>query len=219
MSDNERLEIFYVRHANTQPGSNGDRDICDIDLTPLGEEQIKLLGKRFENYRFDAIISSPLIRCVKTAAAVAKSTGYNPTIEIMPELIEKGSTPNYSGCSLEYLSRYYDKLCYCPDIVYGEGGGKFPNEEKEDIMARCGAIAEYLKNRFGYGKKIMLVSHGVFGISFFPSAMGISEKDFRMTFHNASVSKITYHSDGVKRISFHNDVSHLISIMPNYQDL
>ena len=214
----EKLEIFYIRHADADKGVTDDRDRCDRDITELGELQLKYLAKRFEGAKFDAVLSSPLVRTVKTAAAVAGSLEGRPPIEIVPELIEKGATAGYSGCGLDYLKRYYDNIKLCEDNIYGGEGGDFPNEEKEDVLLRAKAVVEYIKNRFDYGQRIVVVSHGVFGINFYQAAMGITnEYDFRMTTHNTAVTKIKFTPDGVRRISFHNDVSHLLPILPNFQ--
>ncbi len=213
-----KLEIFYIRHADADKGLCGDRDICDRDITELGELQLKYLAKRFEGARFDAVLSSPLVRTVKTAAAVANALEDKPVIEIVPELIERGATPGYNGCSLDYLSRYYPKLKMCEDNIFGGEGCDFANETKEDTLERAKAVIEYIRNRFDYGQKIVLVSHGVFGINFYQAAMGIeNEYNFRMTTHNTAVTKIKFTPDGVRRISFHNDASHLLPIMPDFQ--
>lgn len=213
-----KLEIFFIRHADADKGVSDDRDKCDRDITELGELQLEYLAKRFEGAKFDAVLSSPLVRTVRTAAAVAGALADKPAIEIVPELIEKGATPGYSGCGLEYLKRYYPKLTLCRDNIYGGEGGDFPNETKEDVLLRAKAVVEYIRNRFDYGQKIVVVSHGVFGINFYQAAMGIeNEYDFRMTTHNTAVTKIKFTPDGVRRISFHNDVSHLLPIMPDFQ--
>ncbi len=210
-----KLEIFYIRHADADSGSPEDRDKCDRDITELGELQLKYLAKRFEGAKFDAVLSSPLVRTVKTAAAVANALEDKPVIEIIPDLIERGATPGYSGCSIDYLKKYYPKLKMCEDKIYG---GEFRNETKEDTLRRAKAVTEYLINRFGYNKKIILVSHGVFGINFYQAAMGIeNEYNFRMTTFNTAVTKLKFTSDGVRRISFHNDASHLLPIMPDFQ--
>ena len=210
-----KLEIFYIRHADADKGVTDDRDICDRDITELGELQCQYLAKRFEGAKFDAVLASPLVRTVRTAAAVANALEDKPVIELVPELIERGATPGYSGCSLEYLRRYYDNLKLCEDNIFG---GDFANETKEDTLERARAVIEYIKNRFDYGQKIILVSHGVFGINFYQAAMGIeNEYHFRMTTFNTAVTKIKFTSDGVRRISFHNDVSHLLPIMPDFQ--
>ncbi len=213
--ETEKLEIFYIRHADADKGLPGDRDICDRDITELGELQLKFLAKRFEGASFDAVLSSPLVRTVKTAAAVANALENKPVIEIVPDIIERGATPGYSGCSLEYLKRYYGNLKLCEDKIYG---GSYWNETKEDTLLRAKAVVEYLINRFGYGKKIVIVSHGVFGINFYQASMGITEEyNFRMTTFNTAVTKIKFTSDGVRRISFHNDASHLLPIKPDFQ--
>ena len=106
----------------------------------------------------------------------------------------------------------------CEDNIFGGEGADFPNETKEDTLERARAVIEYIRNRFDYGQKIVIVSHGVFGINFYQAAMGIeNEYNFRMTTFNTAVTKIKFTPDGVRRISFHNDVSHLLPIMPNFQ--
>lgn len=212
----EKLEIFYVRHADTVGAGSEDRDKCDKGISELGEKQLELLSKRFEGRHFDAVLSSPLVRCVRTAAAICNSLDEKPVIELVPELIERGSTPGYAGCSLDYLSKYYNKLAFCEDNIFGGEGGDFPNEEKSDAMERARAVIAYLKERFTFGQKILVVSHACFGNSFLPSAVSIREEDFRFTLFNTSVSKVKYTPDGVERISFMNDVSHLLSIMPEF---
>lgn len=214
----EKLEIFYIRHADAGTGSTEGRDKCDRDLTPLGELQLKYLADRFRGAKFDAIMTSPLLRTFKTAAAVANALDGEPVLEIVPELIERGSTPGYCGCGIEELKRIYPNTVMCKDNIFGGEGADFPNETKEDTLVRAKALTEYIQERFGYGKRIILVSHGVFGINFYQAAMGIlNEYDFRMTTCNTAVTKLKFTSDGVRRISFHNDVSHLLPIMPGFQ--
>ncbi len=214
----EYLDIFYIRHADAEKGLTGSRDKCDRDLTELGEKQLVYLAKRFEGASFDAVLSSPLVRTVKTAAAVAGALQNKPQIEIVPELIERGATPGYGGIGVEALKEYYPEIVMCKDNIFGGEGVDFPNEVKADALERAKAVIEYLLKRFNYGQKIAVVSHGAFGINFYQAAMGIfNDYDFRMTTHNTAVTKLRFQSDGVRRISFSNDVSHLLPIMPDYQ--
>lgn len=219
MSENiEKFEIFFIRHADADAGSSEGRDKCDRDITPLGELQLKYLAERFRGARFDAVLASPLLRTVKTAAAVANALEGDPVIELVPELIERGATPGYCGCDIEYLRQFYGNMKYCEDNIFGGEGVDFPNAAKQDTLDRAKALTEYLLNRFGYGKRIILVSHGVFGINFYQAAMGIfNDCNFRMTTHNTAVTKLKFTSDGVRRISFANDASHLLPILPDFQ--
>ena len=215
---NESFEIFYIRHADAEKGETAGRDVCDRDITPLGEKQLVYLAGRFEGAEFDAVLSSPLVRTVKTAAAVAGALKNRAAIEIVPELIEKGATPGYSGLPVEQLKAYYPEIVLCPDNIFGGEGGDFPNVTKADALQRAQALNKYFFERFGFGKRIAVVSHGAFAISFYQAAMGIlNDYDFRMTTHNTAVTKIRFSPDGVRRISFANDVSHLLPLMPDYQ--
>lgn len=212
----QKLEIFYIRHADTTGAGCADRAECDIDLSDLGEKQIKLLAERFCGCRFDAVLSSPLVRAVKTAAAVCEKLENHPCIEIVPELTEKGTMPGYPGADMNYLKRYYDNIRLCSDEIYGMNGS-FSNVTDEENTERARAVIKYLKSRFTYGDKIAVFAHGSFGNSFIPAAMGIDEGDYIMSINNTAVSKIKYTSDGKTRLSFHNDFSHLRPLMPDYE--
>lgn len=217
MDTPKKLEFFYIRHADTVGASSDGRDSCDIGLSAIGEKQIELLGERFKGMQFDAILSSPLVRCIKTAASVANALKNPLPIEIVPELIEKGSTENYVGCSLLVLQSYYKNLKLCHDLVFGTTQGHFPNTTSEDVDLRAEALSRYLLNRFHYGQRIMIVSHGTFGNHFIPAMLGVKLNDTIISLNNTSVSKIKFTDDGKKRLSFHNDISHLRSIMPEYE--
>lgn len=218
MDNNKSLEIYYIRHADAENGSADGRDVCDRDITPAGAEQLRFLAERFKGAKIDAILSSPLVRTVKTAAAVAKAVEGDIPVEIVPQLIEKGATPGYTGLSVEELKQYCDNLILCGDKICELPAQGDSTETKEECLKRAATVAEYIKNRFDYGQRIVIVSHGVFGINFFQAAMGIEkEYDFRFTNFNTGVTKLKFSPDGVRRISFHNDVSHLIPIFPDYQ--
>lgn len=212
----QKLEIFYFRHADTAGADNADRAECDIDISPLGEKQIKLLAERFSGCRFDAVLSSPLVRAVRTAAAVCERLENSPCIEIVPELIEKGTMPGYPGADMDYLKRYYGNITLCKDEIYGEKG-RFSNITDAENTERAISVIKYLKNRFAYGDRVAVFAHGSFGNSFIPAALGITEGDYIMSINNTAVSKIKYTSDGKTRLSFHNDISHLRPLMPDYE--
>jgi len=216
--DNNALEIYYIRHADADKGLTEDRDICDRDVTPLGEKQLELLTERFKGAKIDAILASPLVRTVKTAAAVANGIGGNMPIEIVPEIIEKSSTPGYRGLPLSELKKYYGNLTLCKDKICDLPVAGGETESKEECLARGRAVAEYIRNRFDIGQKIVVVSHGIFAMNFHQGAMGIvDEYGFRMSTFNTAVTKLSFSSDGVKRIVFHNDVTHLIPLSPEFK--
>ena len=48
MKNKDILEIFFVRHAETEYTNIGDRDNCDGELTEKGEMQCVELGKNLK---------------------------------------------------------------------------------------------------------------------------------------------------------------------------
>lgn len=208
----EKLEIFYVRHGETNNSLFEERDTCDVNLTETGIKQAELLGDRFKGRHFDAVFSSPLVRAVRTAAAVCNQLDNHPEIEILPQIIENGSSYGYFGTGLEYLSRYYDNLKLNTDLPL-----MYDNLEDKDNDARARAVIDYFRNRFIYGQKIIVFAHGSFGNHFLPQAVEMGEGNYILSLNHTSVSKVKYTSDGKQRISFCNDFSHLRPLMPDYE--
>lgn len=220
-----RLEFFYIRHAHTAQAPI-ERHRFDVELSELGEQQVELLGQRFEGATFDAIFCSPMVRCVRTAAGLCRHLAGMPTIEIMPELVECGANPGkvcpdgrpgFYRQSMEYLKQYYPNLVLCEDRVFGDVDGSFYNQTEEQNDLRAIAIIHYLRSRFTYGQRIVVVAHGAFGGHFIPWAVGRNTDNLRISLNNTSVSKIKYTDDGVERISFTNDFSHLRPLQPDYE--
>src|ERR1700680_3280975 len=76
-------ELFIVRHADAIPGADeiipsGIYD--DLPLSKIGRQQAQDLAERLSAIHFDAIYSSPLLRCQQTAAPIAGRLGLTPII-------------------------------------------------------------------------------------------------------------------------------------------
>lgn len=210
-----KKEIFYIRHAEPLEGNCEDRSKCDINLSEKGLMQAGLLSDRFKEKEFDHIITSPLIRCFRTAVAVAKVLNNPPTIIILPELIENGTLPDYNCPDLDYFKSYYPNVEFCDKQIY-----EFVTNTNSDDSVndeRAYAISDYLKEITKYGEKTAVFCHGSFGNHFIPAAVNMQRGDFILSISHTSVTKIKYTSDGKSRISFLNDISHLRPIMKNYE--
>ena len=214
---NEKFEIFYIRHADTGGASYEDRDTCDVNITELGEKQAELLAERMSGYDFDACFSSPLLRCVRTAAPTLSAMKNKPVLEIIPELLENGSTPGYHGAGIEYLKKFYPNCRMCPDVIVGNEKPDFKCATDEENDFRAAAIVKYFRERFAYGQRILVFSHGSFGNHFIPACVNEDSREFIMSINHTSVTKIKYTSDGDIRISFMNDFSHLRPLMKDYE--
>lgn len=211
----ERFEIFYIRHADTSGARLAGKNACDVDISDLGEKQIRLLAERFAGCSFDAVFSSPLARAVKTAAAVAGKLDSANSIEIIPCLAENNTmNSGYKGADLSFLKQYYPDIILNTDNIYP---ASYPDGTDEENNKRAEVLISYFRKRFTYGQKILVFSHGSFGNAFIPSAVGIRDGDFIFSINNTSVTKIKYTPDGKQRISFMNDMSHLRPLMPDYE--
>ena len=83
------MELVIVRHAESQNNIiKSDNPIPDPELTDLGREQIRLVAQRLAPERFDRIFSSPMIRTLETANAIASANPGNPKIEVFSDLRE-----------------------------------------------------------------------------------------------------------------------------------
>ena len=76
-------ELFIVRHGDAIPGEeeiipSGIYD--DLPLSRTGREQAQALADRLGNLSFAAMYSSPLRRCLETAAPLAERLGMTPVI-------------------------------------------------------------------------------------------------------------------------------------------
>lgn len=84
----DRATVLLVRHGHVEgvdpPRFRGRRD---LPLTPLGQRQAQMLGQRIAaQWSPTAIFTSPLGRCVATAAAIAQPFHLDPVR--VPELLD-----------------------------------------------------------------------------------------------------------------------------------
>lgn len=221
VAERKQLEIYYLRHADREGTGSGDRPPCDNDLSALGHAQGRALTARFAGMRFDAVLTSPMVRCVQTCGYALAACRERPPVELCPALIEKGTPAGYLGQSVEYLSRYCRGVIPCPDAVYGGPGQYFESDTKALCLDRAAALNDYLRRRFHCGERVLLCSHGTLGNSILQTAVGLRrERDtgFIFSLYYTSVSKYGFSEDGRERIFYVNDVSHLRELMGSMQD-
>lgn len=74
-------EIYLIRHCEAIGNvMNILQGSTDLDISPLGEKQLEVLAERFYDIKVDKVFSSPLIRTIKTARAVADKKN----LEVVP---------------------------------------------------------------------------------------------------------------------------------------
>src|SRR5947209_3404662 len=85
----EIAELLLVRHADAMPEADeiipsGIYD--DLPLSRQGREQARLLAERLRALSFQALYSSPLRRCLETAAPLVEYLHITPTV--VPDIRE-----------------------------------------------------------------------------------------------------------------------------------
>ena len=67
----EKTKILLIRHCEATGNTDGVfQGRIDTDISPNGAKQLELLALRCRNMKIDAVVSSPLLRAVRTAEAV-----------------------------------------------------------------------------------------------------------------------------------------------------
>ncbi len=96
--------IYLIRHGRQ---SSSDCNV-NVDLSPEGERQAKLLGQRMSHYPVDALYSSDLIRAEQTAKlAFASQPSLIRSIQIRPGL-EEVDFGELTGQPDEVVKRFYN---------------------------------------------------------------------------------------------------------------
>jgi broad specificity phosphatase PhoE len=140
------MKIYLLRHGETDWSKAGRlQGHTDIPLNARGVEQITAVGDFFANKNeiIDVIISSPLIRALRSAEIIAAKIGYTDKIIVEPNFIERS---------------------------FGLGEGLTP-EERSAKRADIAQSAESIKNLCErasinkvceefFGKTVLIVAHG-----------------------------------------------------------
>jgi len=180
----------------------------DSPLTETGRNQVAALGRRMQDFRFDALISSDLGRAQETASIISDFTGH--PVEIDGRLRER----NYGvleGLTVhEIKARHLDILDQLiaddPDYIVPAG-----ESYRQHYQRNIEFIEELLATRVG--SKVAIVIHGGVLESIFRYVAGLPLDHPRCVIAgNASLSIITHGTFyGTSRwvIETWGDVGHL----------
>jgi len=176
------LNIYLARHGQNEDNANGILNgHRDLPLTEIGIAQAEEVADKIKHAGlvFDVVLSSPLVRALKTAEIIASVNNF-PNPEVMPELIERdfGSMTGLEQSKIE-------ELC-APDIIKTEtityflspeGAETFP-----DLLKRAQLLLDKITEQYKNGS-ILLVTHGDFGKMIYAEYYGLDWKDVLTLFH------------------------------------
>ncbi len=148
------MKLLIVRHGKTDWNKEKRAaGLTDIKLNKEGEEQAEVLRDKLKDTHIDVIISSPLIRAVRTAEIINEN--HNLDILIDEDLIERNlgiyeGQPNEQEIFNEI--RYYTK--------------NVPVEKGEDCKTYTKRVFNFLDKVIDEYKDkadtVLIVSHGFF---------------------------------------------------------
>jgi probable phosphomutase (TIGR03848 family) len=200
--------ILLVRHAQTETaGRRLTGRTPGIHLSDLGVRQAAAVGERLRALPIAALYSSPLERCIETAAEIARGRGLE--IRRLPEVLEV-DYGRWTGRPLAQLTRtsLWKRVMASPSSV------RFPDGERlEDVQRRSVESLSGLADRHPR-KVIAVVTHAEIIRLALAHLAGVHIDLFqRWVIHPASVSAVAV-GDGAPRLLRVNDTGTLDDLAP-----
>ncbi|MFD5426557.1 bifunctional RNase H/acid phosphatase [Streptomyces sp. NPDC127084] len=201
--------FVLLRHGETPltpekrfSGSGG----TDPELSEAGLRQAEAAATAFAaRGRIQHIVSSPMVRCRQTAAAVGARLGLDVRVD---EGLREADFGAWEGLTFaEVRERYPDDLdawLASPKAAPTGGGESFATVGRRVAATRDRLVAEY------QGRTVLLVTHVTPIKQLVRLALGAPpEALFRMELDAASLSAVSYYADGNASVRLLNETSHL----------
>jgi probable phosphoglycerate mutase len=209
-------ELFIVRHADAIPDEDeiipsGMYD--DLPLSRVGREQAQALAERLTSLSFEAIYSSPLRRCLETAAPLAERSGMTPIIVEGLKEIRLGNIRPLpaDGQDLAALTRALQERQMDIVRLAGEAGHWDIIPDSESSAAFRKRVVETLDEiaRNHLGQRVLVFAHGGVVNAYVAEVLGL-QKEFFYPAANTSITLVRV--SGKHRILYIlNDIAHIRS--------
>ena len=211
MSDETTL--ILVRHAATE--SNLRRPYVlqghrvDLELAPLGDKQADAVAGALADKAIDAVISSPLLRAMRTAERIAARHG----LEVRPEPeLREADVGEWENLGWEEIARRWPEACAAfqeDPSRHGYLGG----ESFSDVAQRALPVFERLAESHP-AKTVVVVSHNVVNRALLAHWTGIPIRYARkIPQFNAGVNVMRL-APGDARVHTVNAAEHLAGLLP-----
>lgn len=213
------MQLYIVRHGQSTGNANPGEDIPDGALTPLGEQQAREVAQRLAREELTHLLSSPLIRALGTATAIAAACDL-PRIEVWPELQETRRAVHRGFGKAELLRRF-------PLAVFEESfeaeGWDHGGETYESGLERAADVIARLRERYGQGDRVAIAVHGAFANFLLRALLHMpSSRKIWFSTNNCSLTIVRFHAsvqneeDWIFSVEAEvlcvNDVSHLSEV-------
>ena len=196
-----RKEIVFIRHAESQANADGIwNGRSDGPLSEAGEASLEALGRRLSSWNFDAVISSPLTRAVKTAEAFASD------VDVEDALIEIG-LGKWEGMTFsDVQERHGEELREALStraLPMGVTGETIDQAARRAIEA-----VDRLFEEMGEGERIAVVTHGGFMQTVLHRHLAGEGRRVHALMANTGITRIVQQF-GRPRLASFNDTGHL----------
>jgi probable phosphomutase (TIGR03848 family) len=192
--------VFLIRHGLTEhTGSRLYGRTPGLHLSPRGVGQAERLAARFEGVRLAAIRSSPLERCMETAAPLAAAQRL--TVIPADDLIEMDAG-TWTNRTLTGLARtkLWRRIQRTPSQAAFPGGESFAAANARLVGALTDVAARYPTGR------VALITHSDTIRMLLAHVAGAHLDEFqRMIVDTASVSVVSVGGEGPPRVYLAND--------------
>ena len=201
--------LYIIRHGatanNLEKPPRVQGQASDPPLTPLGTQQAKETGKFLRRAALSGVYSSPLLRAVQTAEAVAAPHAL--AVQICPDVIEV-DTGKWDGLNWDEIQRDFPEA-YHSFMHTPETHGYPSGETMSDVLARSSAAIEKLMSE-NLGHSIAMVAHNVVIKCYLGHVLGLpSVKARSLSQKNCAINLLRSRRDKVKLITlgavFHLD--------------
>lgn len=197
--------LYLVRHGETTHNEGGrglGRE--DVELTPLGEQQVRLVSEKLASRHVDRVLSSPLSRAAIMAEAIGSAVGR--TVELRDELIELDVGDTEGITYAEMRERF-------PDFMHAWAGDDpteitMPGGESlADLAVRTASLIEEIHG--WHEETVVAVAHNFVIKVLLCQLLGLPLSNFRrFQVDLASVSALSLR-DGRAAVLSLNDVCHI----------
>lgn len=197
-------QIVLVRHGETEWNAGeifrGKADVC---LNDAGLRQAELVAEYLAEFRIEAVYSSPLLRALKTAEAIASRQGLEVRIE--PGLTDLGFG-EWEGKPLQRVKEEYPEL-YAQWVEHPEKAAMPGGESLEEVKCRVvKVVGEVIA---WHGGMVALVSHRVVHKVLICHLLGLDNSHFwNIKLDTCGITTFNY-EDGRFILSEHNNTSFL----------
>jgi broad specificity phosphatase PhoE len=149
------MDIYFVRHGQTDGNAARRHQADKTQLSKLGEEQVAKTAAVVATYEPTHLLSSHLIRAIESARAISETTGLD--IEIDHNLAEL-RRPRYLEGRYHFSAQ---SMFYYVLWFLGIENKKLAGESYGQVRQRIAVMKNILK-RYPADAKVVAVSHSVF---------------------------------------------------------